>query len=255
MKIQNVLNMPVSVASTKILLDFVQENAATRGSAFIAVSNVHMCMESFDDLAFNNVLSKAHFVIPDGRPIYWALKLLGNKFAQQIRGQDIFESLCQMASERGLNIGLYGGFNQQVLDSAISQILERYPSVNITYSYSPPFRDITDQEMGQIFSEISNTNVDILFVGIGCPKQEKWMCQALNKINCTMIGVGAVFDFVSGEKKHAPRWMQKAGLEWLFRLLSEPKRLWKRYLKQNPRFIYYFLQQWLLKKDFTKEGP
>lgn len=142
-----------------------------------------------------------------------------------------------------------------MLNSVVRRIKSDFPNLNVVFSYSPPFRPLTKEEDINVCEQISSSKVDVLFVGIGCPKQEFWMADHSTKVSCMMIGVGAVFDFLSGEKKHAPLWMQNAGLEWLFRLGVEPKRLWKRYLRTNPRFIYYFILQFLFNKSFIKEGP
>ncbi|WP_175483611.1 WecB/TagA/CpsF family glycosyltransferase [Amphritea atlantica] len=220
-------------------------------STYVCVSNVHMCMEVFDSTEFRKVVNSADLVIPDGRPIFWAQKLLGAKDAQQVRGQDIMMALCQKSAESELKIGLYGGSSDMVLEQVKDQLNRTYPGIKLVYSYSPPFRALSPDEDAAVVTEINNAGVDVLFVGIGCPKQEYWMAEHKDRLRCVMLGVGAAYDFIAGSKKHAPRWMQKFGLEWLFRLVSEPKRLWKRYLKQNPRFIYYFLQQWLLGKKFN----
>jgi N-acetylglucosaminyldiphosphoundecaprenol N-acetyl-beta-D-mannosaminyltransferase len=125
----------------------------------------------------------------------------------------------------------------------ITKLKQQYPAIKIIYSYSPPFRQLTEEEDQQVIDQINQSEVYVLFVGIGCPKQEIWMAEHKQHLQCVMLGVGAAYDFIAGTKQHAPRWMQKIGLEWLFRLASEPKRLWKRYLKQNPRFIYHFTKQ------------
>lgn len=212
-------------------------------------------MEVFDSFDFLHVVNEADLVVADGRPIFWAQRLLGHKHSCQVRGQDLMNSLCAASGSKQLNIGLYGGSSTDILLQVVEKLKSQFYDIQIVYQYSPPFRDLTEEEDKAVVSAINDSDVNILFVGIGCPKQERWMAEHKHKLNCVMLGVGAAYDFIAGSKKHAPRWMQKIGLEWLFRLISEPKRLWKRYLKQNPRFIYYFLQQWLLKKDFTKEGP
>lgn len=249
-----ILKMPVAVTNMKQVTISLIDLAKSRVSSYVCISNVHMCMETFDSPEFENVLNQSDLVVPDGRPIYWALKLLGYPTAHQVRGQDLMDELCHLAQINKVNIGLYGGACEETLRLVKEKIYLKYPYINIAFAYSPPFRPMTNTEKAVLVGGINEADVGILFVGIGCPKQERWMFEHKGKVNCVMLGVGAAFDFISGSKKHAPRWMQKCGLEWLFRLLSEPKRLWKRYLKQNPRFIYYFLQQWLLKKDFTKEG-
>ncbi|MFT6329445.1 MAG: N-acetylglucosaminyldiphosphoundecaprenol N-acetyl-beta-D-mannosaminyltransferase [Bermanella sp.] len=200
-------------------------------------------MEVFDSAEFKSVVNNADLVIPDGRPLSWAQKLLGHKNAEQVRGQDIMNAICEQSGTKKLNIGLYGGSSDELLKQVITELKTSYPDINITFSYSPPFRPLTDEEDSDIVKQINDADVNVLFVGIGCPKQERWMAEHKEQLNCVMLGVGAAYDFIAGSKKHAPRWMQRVGLEWLFRLLSEPKRLWKRYLQQNPRFIYYFSKQ------------
>ncbi|MDG3088252.1 WecB/TagA/CpsF family glycosyltransferase [Vibrio hannami] len=251
-----IIKMTVDVVDTAQVIKKISEYVRLRTvGQYICVSNVHMCMETFDSREFREVVNGADLVIPDGRPIYWAQKLLGHKEAQQVRGQDITNSLCELSNTSDLKIGLYGGSSDEVLDKVIEVLKKSYPSISITYSFSPPFRALSEEEDKNIIDDINNAEVDVLFVGIGCPKQERWMAQHKDSLSCVMLGVGAAFDFISGSKKHAPRWMQKAGLEWAFRLASEPKRLWKRYLKQNPRFIYHFSIQLFKARLFNKPNP
>lgn len=224
------------------------ELSQAKKGAYICVSNVHMCMETFDSSDFREVVDQADFVIPDGKPISVAQKLLAYKDADQVRGQDIMNALCEISGAKNINIGFYGGNSNVILDRVKSNLIEQYPGIKIIYAFSPPFRPLSDEEDLNVVEQINTAKVDILFVAIGCPKQEIWMAEHKDKISCVMLGVGAAFDFIAGNKKHAPRWIHKVGLEWLFRLLSEPECLWKRYLKQNPRFIWYFALQ-LLKKE------
>jgi len=245
---QKIITMDVDVTSLSSAVEQVLTLAGLGRGAYVCVSNVHMCMETFDSLSFRCVVNQADLVIPDGKPLSIAQKLLGHKTATQVRGQDIMNALCELSGKKNLNIGFYGGGSDSILELVQSNLTTQYPDIQITYSFSPPFRTLTNGEDLKIIAEINNTKVDVLFVGIGCPKQEMWMAEHKDKLNCVMLGVGAAFDFVAGNKKHAPRWIQKIGLEWLFRLLSEPKRLWKRYLKQNPRFIGYFTLQLLGKQ-------
>ncbi|MCK7598403.1 WecB/TagA/CpsF family glycosyltransferase [Microbulbifer sp. CAU 1566] len=239
----SIVTMDVNVTSLSHTLREVFRMSQSEEGAYICVSNVHMCMETFDSEDFRQVVNRADLVIPDGRPIFWAQKLLGYRDAQQVRGQDIMNSICESSNSKRVKVGLYGGSSDAVLTSVVSSLKGKYPELEIAYAFSPPFRPLTDEEELAVIKNIRAANLDVLFVGIGCPKQELWMAKQKSKLNCVMLGVGAAFDFISGTKKHAPRWMQVAGLEWLYRLLSEPSRLWKRYLKQNPRFLYHFLIQ------------
>jgi N-acetylglucosaminyldiphosphoundecaprenol N-acetyl-beta-D-mannosaminyltransferase len=243
MKSVAVITMNTSISSKNSVLDFIKKHNSTTISAYICISNVHMCMETFDSERFREVINHADMVIPDGRPIYWAQRLLGHKDAEQVRGQDVMNAICELSNTTEIKIGLYGGSSDEVLQQVITKLKNKYPLIKIVYSYAPPFRQLTAGEDEIVSAQINRSNVDILFVGIGCPKQEIWMAEHKQHLQCVMLGVGAAYDFIAGTKQHAPRWIQKIGLEWLFRLASEPKRLWKRYLKQNPRFIYHFTKQ------------
>jgi len=243
-----VLTMDVDVTALRIAVDKVLQLVCANRGAYVCVSNVHMCMEVFDSVEFKRVVNNADLVIPDGRPLSWAQKLLGHSHAQQVRGQDIMNAICEQSGSKNLNIGLYGGSSDELLKQVVAKLNLSYPDIQITFSYSPPFRPLTVQEDQAIIKQINDACVNVLFVGIGCPKQERWMAEHKDSLNCVMLGVGAAYDFIAGSKKHAPRWMQKIGLEWLFRLVSEPQRLWKRYLQQNPRFVYYFAKQLIAHK-------
>ena len=245
---QKILKMDVDVTHLRNAVEQTVALSEQKQGAYVCLSNVHMCMETFDSPAFEQVVNDADLVIADGRPISWAQKLLGQSLAQQVRGQDIMTALCERSNVTELNIGFYGGSSDEVLTRVIANLKMKFTEIKISYSYSPPFRALTDDENNAVVDGINANNVDVLFVGIGCPKQEIWMAEHKDSLSCVMLGVGAAFDFIAGDKKHAPRWMQTIGCEWIFRLFSEPKRLWKRYLKQNPRFIFYFLKQLMLPK-------
>jgi N-acetylglucosaminyldiphosphoundecaprenol N-acetyl-beta-D-mannosaminyltransferase len=247
-----IINMDVDVINLKGALEQVLTLSKLEQGAYVCVSNVHMCIEVFDSKEFASVVNSADLVIPDGKPLSWAQKLLGHKYAEQVRGQDIMNALCAASGEKSLNIGFYGGSSDNLLDKVKDNLLASYPDINITYAYSPPFRPLTEAEDNEVVTVINDADVNILFVGIGCPKQERWMAAHKDKLNCVMLGVGAAYDFIAGEKKHAPRWVQKIGMEWLFRLCSEPKRLWRRYFSTNPRFIWYFGKQLMKSKLYKR---
>ena len=241
--IQPILKMRVSVTNLAACLQQVMELAGKKKAAYICLSNVLMCMLTFDNDRFLKIVNDADLVIPDGKPISVAQRLLGHKRAQQVRGQDIMNAICASSGEYKLKIGFYGGSSDPLLNKMISKLKSVHTGIQIAYVYAPPFRPLTAAEDINVCDEINRANVDILFVGIGCPKQEIWMEQHMQKLNCVMLGVGAAFDFIAGNQKHAPKWMQEIGVEWLYRLCNEPKRLWKRYCRQNPRFIYHFIHQ------------
>lgn len=239
--------MQLSLTDIQTALEQIKDWCTNKKGHYICVSNVHMCMETFDSEDFSKVVNNADLVVPDGKPLVWGQKLLGHKEAQQVRGQDLTMALCKLAAEHQLKVGFYGGM-PETLAIMKERLVEQFRGLDIAYDFAPPFRPLTPAEDNNVVAAINDSGVHILFVGIGCPKQEWWMAEHKDKLHCVMLGVGAAFDFIAGNKKHAPRWMQSIGMEWLFRLLSEPQRLWKRYLKQNPRFIWYFLQQLLGRK-------
>lgn len=246
----SIVTMKVDVCNLTTVVDFCLNRIKSRRGAYICVSNVHMCMETYDSPDFRNIVNHADLVIPDGRPIYWAQRLLGNKSAEQVRGQDITQALCKLSHLEEIKIGLYGGSSEEVLERVKHNLRAEYRNIKIVYSYSPPYRALSEEEIGKVTTDIRNAEVDVLLVGIGCPKQELWMAQQKDKVNAVMLGVGAVFDFVAGTKSHAPKWMQIIGLEWFYRLCAEPKRLWRRYLKQNPRYIWHVTCQVFFKRNY-----
>jgi len=250
MKRERILMMDVDITALTLTVARITHWVKEKNSAYVCVANVHMCMEVFDSVSFGAVVNGADLVIPDGKPLSIAQNLLGHTNAEQIRGQDIMNALCALSGEKSLNIGFYGGSSDAVLNLVKTNLRAQFPDIKISYAFSPPFRELSEQEGAEVVEQINKAKVDVLFVGIGCPKQERWMAEHIDKLNCVMLGVGAAFDFIAGSKKHAPRWIQNMGLEWLYRLCSEPRRLWRRYLKQNPRFVWYFMQQWLFKREF-----
>ena len=247
--ISRLLKMDVNVTSLTYVTNLIINKFVTdyQSSKYICISNVHMCMEVLDSNDYKKVIDNADIVIPDGKPIVWAQKILGHRKAEQVRGADLTLDLCEKASEKGISVGFYGS-TVDTLKKINCNIKNDYRNLYIAYSFSPPFRKLSNSEDRKIVNEINASGTKILFVGLGCPKQETWMANHKDVLNCTMIGVGAVFDFIAGNKKTAPVWIQSMGFEWLFRLISEPKRLWKRYIKHNPRFIWYFILQLLGKK-------
>lgn len=211
-------------------------------SAYVCVANVHTAMETRDSFEFHQVVDGAELVTPDGIPLVWALRMLGVKGASQVRGADLVLSVVEQAAREGVPVGLYGGTPESLADF-VRVLEQRFPDVRVACAISPPFRPLTPEEDEAFTREIADSGARILFVGIGCPKQETWMAKHKNKIPAVMLGVGAAFDFHTGRVRQAPCWMQAIGFEWSFRLLMEPRRLWKRYAKHNPRFIGLLLLQ------------
>lgn len=247
---QGILKMRVDITCLADTIGQIVHLARQQRGAYVCVSNVHMCMATFDSADFANIVNQADLVLPDGKPMSWAQQLLGHPSASQVRGEDIMSALCQLSGKQQLRIGFYGGACDEVLQRVETRLRQRFNDMTISYRYAPPFRALTESEDQAVISAINNAGVDILFVGIGCPKQERWMAEHKQHLSCVMLGVGAAFDFIAGDKQSAPRWLRRLGMEWFFRLCCEPRRLWRRYLDTNPRFVWYFLQQWLLKRQF-----
>jgi N-acetylglucosaminyldiphosphoundecaprenol N-acetyl-beta-D-mannosaminyltransferase len=230
------LKTKVDVTSYFDVASAVADYACKMQSRYICAANVHMLMEAYDSVEFRKVVNEADLVTPDGMPLVWMMRLKGVRGQQRVYGPTLMLHVLESAVREKIPVGFYGG-TPQVLDQLIKRMQSRYDGLNVSFSYSPPFRIMTPEEDAALTEQIERSGTRILFVGLGCPRQEIWMAGHRGKINAVMIGVGAAFDFHAGAKAQAPRWMQRLGLEWLFRLLSEPGRLWKRYLYHNPRFV------------------
>jgi N-acetylglucosaminyldiphosphoundecaprenol N-acetyl-beta-D-mannosaminyltransferase len=250
---RHVLGMRVDATSYEDASQRVLRWARKGRSAYVCVATVHMTMETFDSAAFQQVVNGAELVTPDGRPLVWALRSLGVRGASQVRGTDLTTHVVERAARENVPIGLYGG-TPELLEAFVRVLRKRYPGVRVVCQIAPPFRPLTPEEDEAVTREIVASGARILFVGIGCPKQERWMEAHKGRIPAVMLGVGAAFDFHTGRVRQAPHWMQVAGLEWMFRLLMEPRRLWRRYAKHNPRFVGLFLMQLLGLRRFGEEA-
>ena len=218
---------------------------ANRGeSRYVCLSNVHMVMQGWDDPNFRQIINAADLITTDGVPLVWCLRALGLPLAVRVYGPDLTLHVCAAAAQQQLAIGLYGGTAQSLKEFA-ALLQSRFPAIEIACSIAPPFRPLTEAEDATYTKQLAESGARILFVGIGCPKQEIWMSEHRGRLNMPMLGVGAAFDFHAGRVKQAPAWLQAIGLEWLFRLLMEPRRLWRRYAWHNPRFVLFFIEQLL----------
>ncbi len=206
-----------------------------RGS-YVCFSTVHMVMESYDRPEFGEKVNGADIIVTDGMPLVWMQRIQGNKGASRVRANDLMISLCKYARENGLTVGFYGGA-PEVIDAIKRRAADEFEGLKVVYAYSPPFRPLSEEEDAAIVDELGRLRPDLLFMGLGCPKQENWMYDHKDRVSSVMLGVGASFDFFAGNVRECPPWLGRLGLEWLFRLTQEPKRLWYRYLVLNPRFI------------------
>jgi N-acetylglucosaminyldiphosphoundecaprenol N-acetyl-beta-D-mannosaminyltransferase len=237
-----VLGMRVDGTSYRETAEAIADLVSAGDGGAVCVSNVHMVMEAFDDSEFQGIVNSADRVTPDGVPLVWALRLLGVEQAERVYGPSLLPIVCDLARERELSVGFYGS-SAGVLDELVRRMGKRFPGLDVSFVLAPPYRPLSAEENQKIIDGIEASGTNILFVGLGCPKQERWIAEHRNSLSCVMLGVGAAFDFHAGHKPQAPEWMQTAGLEWLFRLCREPRRLWRRYLYHNPRFLFHFARQ------------
>ena len=244
-----VVSLFPNVCQRDQLISEISGMAQRRNGGYVCFSTVHMVMESYDDPAFGAKVNKADIIVTDGMPLVWMQKIQGKQSASRVRANDLMVDLCRHAEKTGMSVGFYGG-KQSVIDAIKSRIVLELPDLVVSYAFSPPFRTLEPDEDRRIVEEINNSSTDLLFVGLGCPKQENWMHGHRSEIRSVMLGVGASFDFFAGNIRECPEWIGKLGLEWLFRLTQEPMRLWRRYLVLNPRFSALAILQMLGLKKF-----
>jgi N-acetylglucosaminyldiphosphoundecaprenol N-acetyl-beta-D-mannosaminyltransferase len=242
-----VLSMPVDELDYDVVLNQVLRWTTLQASRYMCISTVHMVMESHDDEELRAIINGADLVGADGVPVIWASRWLGLRKQSRVFAPELTIRLCEMAVREGIPVGFYGSTPEVVRDLR-RRVMERFSSLQISFCYSPPFRALTDEEDSSICDAINRSGARILFVGLGCPKQERWMCEHRGRVTATMIGVGWAFDILAGRSKTAPTWIQKMGMEWLYRLAQNPRKLWRRHLKHNPRFVVFLLSRLLLRK-------
>lgn len=239
---RHILDVRVHATTYEQATSLVVHWAQREESRYVCITSVHGVIESQDERQFRHIQNEADLVTPDGMPLVWALRRLGVPDATRVYGPNLTLYVAKAAAEYGIPIGLYGGTPTSLKDFA-DHLCARFPGIQIVCSIAPPFRALTPEEDEAYTQEIVASGARILLVGIGCPKQERWMAAHRTKIPAVMIGVGAAFDFHSGRVAQAPDWVQNAGLEWCFRLAMEPTRLWGRYRRIVPRFIALFAAQ------------
>ncbi len=209
--------------------------------AFVVETNVSSLVTAIENPTYRQALFAAPLSLPDGMPLVWILRWRGFKHVERVYGPDLMLMLCERAAKEGWRCFLYGG-KPGVPEKLKETLVARFPGLNVVGTYSPPFRDLSPGEDTQICSMINAAKPDILWVGLGSPKQDIWMYEHRDRLDVSVMhGVGAAFDFITGRVRQAPRWMMNAGLEWLFRLIQEPKRLWRRYTIVNFKFVWYLV--------------
>jgi N-acetylglucosaminyldiphosphoundecaprenol N-acetyl-beta-D-mannosaminyltransferase len=238
---RRVIRLNLTIQSYAEFIRDVLEAAHRRQSAYVCCANVHMVVEAVRDPAFAQAVNKATWVTGDGVPLLWALRAFYGIRQERITGLDVMPTLLAEAARTNLRVLFYGS-TPQVLERCAAFCSKHYPALQITGLISPPFRTLTPAEEQSMIEAITLSGAGLVFVALGCPKQEKWMAALSDRIPAVLLGIGGALPVTVGEQKRAPRWMQRAGLEWFFRLLQEPRRLFGRYATTNLLFVYYFLR-------------
>jgi N-acetylglucosaminyldiphosphoundecaprenol N-acetyl-beta-D-mannosaminyltransferase len=240
-----VLDVPLAVTDYDGAMDWMDAMVSTRGRGYVVAAAVHAVMVSQEDEEMRDAVLGASLRVPDGQPLAWAMRLLGHPQPNRVYGPDLMDKYCGRSAGSGVRMYLYGGRTQGALIDLTLNLRRRYPGLRIVGGYSPPHRPLTAGEEAEVVNDIERSGADVVWVGIGVPKQEKWMAAMRDRLTTPLlVGVGAAFDFHAGLVPQAPQWMQRLGLEWVYRLTHEPKRLWRRYARYNPRFVAGFGRQW-----------
>ena len=251
----SVLGVNVSASSYSEVVEKCTEWATAGESRAVVFVDAHSIIQAHDKPSFRADINAADLANPDGMPIVWALRAFGAPGANRVYGPDATLALLAAAQRNGFSVGFYGS-DETTLAKLICQVAERFPGIKITFQMSPPFRRLTDEEDEAIVRQIKESGVRWLFVGLGCPKQESWVIAHRGRIPAVLLAVGAAFDFIAGTKPQAPRWMMRNGLEWAFRLASEPRRLAGRYFRTIPRFMILIARQSMTRhnREMAKAG-
>ena len=233
----NILGVNIAAINMEWLLRYLDKNIDDIKGDYICVSNVHTTVTSYEDASYCAVQNGGLMAIPDGGPLSTIGKKRGYENMARITGPDLMGKIFEISSEKGYSHYFYGSKNE-TLELLTQKLKHQYPGIQIIGMYSPPFRPLTEEEDKEVIERINKTKPDFVWVGLGAPKQEKWMAAHQGKIEGLMLGVGAGFDYYAGNIKRGPIWMQKSNLEWLYRLIQDPKRLFKRYWSTNIKFIW-----------------
>jgi len=249
----NVLGVGISAVNLPSALAAVADAVRTRRKGYICVTGVHGVMEAQADAAFRKILNEAFLCTPDGMPMVWTGQWRGHSGMSRVYGPDLMLDVCAWSEKNPCRHFFYGGA-PGVAEALRDKLTARFPGLQVAGCYTPPFRALDAEEQKQLQETVRAARPDILWVGLSTPKQEKFMAEHLPRLEVTlMIGVGAAFDFLSGRAKQAPRWMQRSGLEWFYRLCQEPRRLARRYFLNNPRFAVKIAAQLAGLKKYSLE--
>lgn len=249
----NILGVPIAIVNRNQSAAQIEEWIKNGHKSYVTVTGVHGIMESQYDEELKKIHRRAGMCVPDGMPTVWIGKLYGHKYMSRVYGPDLMLEIMRRSVEKEYTHFFYGG-KKGVSDLLKERLFSQFPGLKIVGTFSPPFRAMTEEEENNLTNLIEKLAPDIIWVGLSTPKQEKWMATHIENLNTKiMVGSGAAFDFHAGLLRQAPRWMQRMSLEWLFRLYIEPRRLWKRYLINNPLFIWNFTLQFMKIKKYESE--
>lgn len=240
----SLLGNHIDAISWEAMIGRIRKWAENRESRYVCLCNVHSLVTGRKDDEFRRAVAGADTAAPDGMPVAWLMRKRGVLGQQRIDGPGLMWRYAEQAALDGTPIFLYGA-TADTLDKLVHRLRYQLPGLKIVGHYSPPFRPLTVAEENRIVQMITRSGAAVVFVGLGCPRQEVWMAGITWRIPAVLIGVGAAFDFHSGQLRRAPKWMRRMGLEWLFRLCSEPRRLWRRYFVANSLFLYYVVRETL----------
>jgi N-acetylglucosaminyldiphosphoundecaprenol N-acetyl-beta-D-mannosaminyltransferase len=243
------ISIPVTLGSYREVLDKICLLASQRESSYTCVANVHMLVEAYRNKKFASVVENATVITADGKPITWAMKWLLGVDQSRIAGMDLLPDLVKEAALRNIRLYFYGG-TEELLTKTKEHLKEAHKTLKVVGMYSPPFRELDLQEKEECIKRMNDSGAQLVFVVLGCPKQEEWMASMKGRVNAMMVGVGGALPVMIHQQKRAPRWMQSMGLEWLHRLVQDPYRLFARYAITNTVFLYLLVRENLKKIGF-----
>ncbi|GAB4017701.1 WecB/TagA/CpsF family glycosyltransferase [Spirosoma migulaei] len=241
---KNVVSLEISLSSYQQFIQDILQAACLRKSGYACFANAHMIVEAVRDPAFAEMVNRATWTTADGVPVAWAIRLLYGRRQERITGLDVLPALLQEAPRHGVSVYVYGS-TPAVLERCADYCAQHHPELSISGLYAPPFRALTAGEEEEVVERIRTSGAGLVFVALGCPKQEKWMAALSHRIPAVLLGVGGALPVTVGVQKRAPNWMQFAGLEWLYRFFQEPRRLFSRYFSTNSLFVFYLTRQWI----------
>jgi N-acetylglucosaminyldiphosphoundecaprenol N-acetyl-beta-D-mannosaminyltransferase len=237
-----VLGVRISAVNLPLALTKIDSWIENNESHYVCVAAAHSVMDCQDDDELRSIFNSSGMTTPDGMPLVWAGHLLGHWQVDRVYGPDLMHALCSRSIDRGYRHFIYGG-DPQVNESLVERLLDAYAGLQIVGAIAPPFRELEGEKQMEMAKRIAGSKADIVWVGLGSDRQERWMAANVGKVGANvLIGVGAAFDFLAGAKAQAPPWLRRTGLEWMFRLLTEPKRLWPRY-RRYPRFLFLLVKE------------